>query len=530
MKNNKIDKKIIFLLLVVIVLLIDTLIVYKYFYQITYYDSSPELVLGELLAKENKLITSSWYYSTELRVFYTQIINSFLFRFISNYRIVNALSLFFHLSVLEFSLYLFFNQIFKKRGDLFFWFSALWIVIPYSWVWRTYVFDGMYYIPHFIIILLSISMFYLCINLPKNSTNIYVKLAILYILQAFLAILAGLGGVRHLEITYMPMFLACFILAWYDRNIIMFKNKTLLISLIMLALCGIGYIINNKILAHIMHFRNYGNIKLVAFSWSRLERIFTCINENFSFVAGEKLFSFAGIASISSFIIWVVIIIVVPTIIKRFKVFSEEEKFFLIFTAIQWIMNIFILLFTDTACESRYFLPQILTLLCSLIIFMRKCLIDKIEFFKVETKRALCILLSIFIAIETVKGYHDWMKEDKTPNLRQVVSYLVENNYEIGYSEFYTGNAIPSLSNGKIDICCVDDFHTLSANTWLMKVEIAKKKKGSEKAFILFTPAQYESFKELNYIEGGTKIDINESYVLIVYPDLTTLWSKVNCQ
>ena len=43
-------------------------------------DDSSELVLGRLLASENRLLSKNWYYSTELRVVNTQIFYAFFFK------------------------------------------------------------------------------------------------------------------------------------------------------------------------------------------------------------------------------------------------------------------------------------------------------------------------------------------------------------------------------------------------------------------------------------------------------------------
>ena len=42
-------------------------------------DDASELMLAKMLAEENRLITPNWFYSTELRVFNTQIVYAFFF-------------------------------------------------------------------------------------------------------------------------------------------------------------------------------------------------------------------------------------------------------------------------------------------------------------------------------------------------------------------------------------------------------------------------------------------------------------------
>lgn len=51
-------------------------------------DMSSEMILGQLLARENAVLTPHWYYSTELRVLNTQIIYAFFFKLMNNWHLV----------------------------------------------------------------------------------------------------------------------------------------------------------------------------------------------------------------------------------------------------------------------------------------------------------------------------------------------------------------------------------------------------------------------------------------------------------
>lgn len=47
-------------------------------------DMSSEMVLAQLLAKENAALSTHWYYSTELRVLNTQLLYAFFFKLSNN--------------------------------------------------------------------------------------------------------------------------------------------------------------------------------------------------------------------------------------------------------------------------------------------------------------------------------------------------------------------------------------------------------------------------------------------------------------
>ena len=48
-------------------------------------DMSSELILGKLLAEEGGILSTNWYYSTELRVLNTQLVYKLLFTFTDDF-------------------------------------------------------------------------------------------------------------------------------------------------------------------------------------------------------------------------------------------------------------------------------------------------------------------------------------------------------------------------------------------------------------------------------------------------------------
>lgn len=55
-------------------------------------DMSSELILSKLLADENKILSTKWYYSTELRVLNTQLIYSFFFKIFHDWTVIRTAS------------------------------------------------------------------------------------------------------------------------------------------------------------------------------------------------------------------------------------------------------------------------------------------------------------------------------------------------------------------------------------------------------------------------------------------------------
>ena len=57
-------------------------------------DTTAEVILSKFLADRNELISKEWFYSTEIRVIYTQLVMVPLFKIFSSYRLVKLLSVF----------------------------------------------------------------------------------------------------------------------------------------------------------------------------------------------------------------------------------------------------------------------------------------------------------------------------------------------------------------------------------------------------------------------------------------------------
>lgn len=56
-------------------------------------DMSSEMVLAQLLAKENAALSTHWYYSTELRVLNTQLLYAFFFKLSNNWHWIRMASI-----------------------------------------------------------------------------------------------------------------------------------------------------------------------------------------------------------------------------------------------------------------------------------------------------------------------------------------------------------------------------------------------------------------------------------------------------
>ena len=98
MKNKKEINwcHILYQLTVIMLVVTHILLLFLIHKQMPYFldsDMSSEMILSKILSDENRIITDSWYYSTELRVLNNQLVYSFFFRFLKNWHVVRLLSI-----------------------------------------------------------------------------------------------------------------------------------------------------------------------------------------------------------------------------------------------------------------------------------------------------------------------------------------------------------------------------------------------------------------------------------------------------
>ena len=114
-------------------------------------DDASELMLAKILAKEGRIITDSWYYSSEIRFLNTQLVFAPLFLLTSNWHLVRCLGTAILQMVMLCSLYCLCK---RSQCTRFFPFAGLMLILPFSEEYYSFVIRVPYYIPH-----ISISFF-----------------------------------------------------------------------------------------------------------------------------------------------------------------------------------------------------------------------------------------------------------------------------------------------------------------------------------------------------------------------------------
>jgi len=445
-------------------------------------DMSSELILAKLVSDENKIITRSWYYSTEIRFLNIQLVFAPLFKIFTGWHTVRTVGSTILMALLAAGAYLCGRAcgISHKMSIIMcsfllfpFWGNA------YAWV----VMTGSYYVPHMLISFLSVALVFFALR--SNSRKAFIVYSAVL---SVLALLAGCGGLRQLFILYIPLFLSTFIclLICTRKNITPDKNlkQYAFITTLMFICAGIGYVINKGILGRFYIFYDHSTVTYQSFDINRFSSAISGIISQFGYKTGDELFSVGLIFNATAAIVMLTLIC---GIVKNFK-HPDSCEFKSVMTAIIFTtaisMYIVLYSFTDITNKDHYFLP-IIVLSFPVIIKYTEDICRKYGWMKIITACVLCAMLFC--------GYLRYVdrRYDDNKEKRNAVAVALENGCSAGYGSFWNANVITELSDGKIDMYCWgQDIDTITdINTtehWLQKVS-HDSKKPEGKVLCLFT-------------------------------------------
>ncbi|MBO5551803.1 MAG: hypothetical protein J5966_07570, partial [Lachnospiraceae bacterium] len=228
-------------------------------------DDSSELVLARILASQNSILTRDWIYASELRVFNTNLVFAPMFYIFRSWSMVRAAggSIMLLLYVLAYIMI----PYAWKYDSKWFYLTAFVLIMPYANPW--YFFGlKMYYLPHVFISFVSFSVLGLIYH--TNGKN---KMIIYTVLLALFAFVAGLGGARSVEYTYVPLFLTALAAGIFNRG----NKRLVIVTGIAAAASAAGYVINDNVLTKIYSFHSYANVSFIQFTFEKLEWVLDCI-------------------------------------------------------------------------------------------------------------------------------------------------------------------------------------------------------------------------------------------------------------
>ena len=414
-------------------------------------DDSSELILSRLLAEENSLLSSNWFYSTELRVFNTQIVYAFLFKFFNNWHKIRLVSEIFMSLLMALSAYWLFS-VFKLKK--YAWIGMTIMILPTSINYFEIVLKGAYYYPHIVISILTVA----AIEYRKNIKDKKLLSFVLLFAVCLLAFLAGLGGPRQILAIYLPLIVTVFVLLIFEVSDVFKGGEKNIRQCIKSALNGGGFSVAEPVLAFVfsvagylinmtflrLYFDYYSySINFRSISVNRLRDVVAFYFMNFGYTDG-KLFTVNLIHNMICFV-WIGLFIVSLVAGLRRKEKGLYFRFSLL-TTVTFLIYVLAFLFTDVNFKDRHSLVLLwMSLPCIFFWF------EEIRN-KVNLKYVPVILFSGLFLLTGACRYKTLFERDDLSELRKITTFLIENGYKDGYATFWNGNVLTELSNGYLDV------------------------------------------------------------------------------
>lgn len=450
-------------------------------------DMSSEMILAEQLAKEGKIMSDQWYYSTEIRVLSTQLIFTPLFQIFGagySWHKIRVLGTILCVIVLMISFYLL-CRVLKIRNIPYY---AAFLLLPVSYEYFFFMFCNLLYLPYVVITFLTLGIVLDGTRRSFKNRRTAIELLLLF----GLSVGAGAGGFRELLVCYLPLFLAGCILLWAEK--VNEKHKWCIwIGTAFLGAC-MGLIINITILSQKYSFWDFTGIIVQGFSFSKLEQAVNAMLVNMGFQSYVELMSPEVLFKEVFFCGWFLLVCcAVVNILKKKEIYTLEERFVTIFSLCNAVLMLGIYSFTDMKFEIRYF---------TLVTFMA---IPLVAIYLNKRKRNLVydgILIGLVIGSLGISAsyYENNTVNWAHPNeeFSEISRLIVNYGYQNGYAGYWQANVLTEISDGKIEVWDYGDtsegLQIEKMNQWLqLKSHVEQPPTG--KVFVLLTSEQSKNTK-----------------------------------
>ena len=404
-------------------------------------DTTAEVVLSKLLAEEGGLISKNWFYSTEIRIVYTHLVMIPLFWILSDYTLVKFISVFIFYALLIWAYYMFGKRFSFDRKWHFLCLALLFA--PLSNEYLDMMFIGCFYTSQVICTYLVLSF---TMKEKKSKKSFWVHAVLLCVA----ALILGLSGLRYLASLYLPMVLAYLFFVLAEPGEQKRENfSSILFSVVMTGFAGVGFLINKFYLAVNYSFDTTSEVAFVSIA-DVPERFLRSIRLMIEFMGYREIKVVSGLGIVNAvkcLFLLAFIGMLVYLWKNRMELLNKVERFLLYFFVFLFLINWYMLIFTNVLMQYRYWLPVYVIGVLLIGIFMQK--------WNPEIKLQK-VLMAVFLAGVVLASLYGELWQDMKYNDCEkrygYMEFLEENNYDFGYATFWNASVTEYLADGKIKV------------------------------------------------------------------------------
>lgn len=451
-------------------------------------DMASEMILSQILNEEGGLLTTQWWYSTELQVFCLQMLYRVgLVLFPHNWFAARIFGQgLFILALLASYLYLGHGMGLKHCGA---WGAAA-LACPFGVCYLWYGLLGGFYLPYMILLLLG---FGAILHLLRPVTP--KQRIVHWVLLLGTSAVSGLNGLKGLMGFFIPMLLAVVValgMQWHQKPQERPKQELRLVWLTVLAtvVAGAGFAIYSTVLAYSHEFMTHSDRKWGILDFTALLSKLTDFLTLFGYpidssVGGDvNLFSFVGILCAFGLITAAAIVISLFRLLCRWQELSTIQRLAPLLLASSCAVQGAVFAWTGKLSDTNPY--QWLTIVP--LVFPVLQLEGETEHFHLHFTRRLAAmsfcLCFVLVSVGSATRYFS-SGYRVNPHLEEVCDWLVDQGYTQGYATFWNGNVLTEWSDGQIEVWVPTNFNTMEPSRWLQKTSHAQPPEG--KIFLLTT-------------------------------------------
>jgi hypothetical protein len=504
------------------ILLVTTYINFAYGRQWLDSDMASEMVLGNILAKENKLVTSGWIYSTELRLVYQQLFYMPLFKLFSDWHLVRTITTLLNNIVLLAS-YLFMMRQFsvsKKTALL----TSLFLLLPLSMSYWQIVLFGGYYVFFIAMFFCYLGLFAVLLysggeKAFKKKTNAAVVSFVL------LSLVLGIGGIRGLLDIQVPLFITALCVCFIGKSSGI-KLRALFLSLTGLGLCAFGYLINAALHFFYRFLSHHGafTIDLSDIFFQKLGNIIYNLMIFLGYTANARFISAQGVLNFCSLIFIFVVFYESVKIIRRGRInnISDANTSLALFFIVTIVYHIALFQILNEHPFSAHIMPSLVLYVPAVAVIF--------EFIKknmppIKARLLISGMAFVVLCAGTIRLY-SLPEHDVTSYRKPSISYIEEHDLRFGFASFWNANIITELTNGRIEMFGLHYDDIRSKDIWLRPIAYENPDYHKGETFLLLTKDEWETYSGESILQRPPDYR-DDNFVIFRFPSTGIIFNEL---
>lgn len=475
-------------------------------------DMSSELVLSDLLRQEGGILSTNWYYSTELMVINTQLLFTFLMHFFESWHVVRVVGTILLFVFLLASAYYLCRQVGVRY---YFPLVGLLLFVPLTVLYLQIMEIGIFYIAPacYSFLILGMVMHYQ----KAVSRRSRIILLVLLVLTAFAA---GLDGLRLMLMLFLPLGLSAAVLALQKKGSARLGQACC--AAFLPALIGVG--INRFFLSTKYHI-THNELSFRSFNSDILSTIFSDWLKSMGYSAGN-VFSFTLIQNLLALALVLLTLFATVRLCSAKSDVPGEQRLLGWVYVIGYVLFVALYLLTDQFYADRYHLS--LTVLAFPLIAIGLSMLP----FRPCWRRICCALLALVLVVCGGQVCQSFLAYRDTEEFVSLAEELDDAGFTYGYSTFWrSGNLMTELTDGRIEMHIWPPSSTMAdiddTYEWLQKVSHGTQHPEGE-FFLMFREKDLTTFVEIYpYLDPGDIFSVSDNYVVYAYDSYEDFQEKL---